>query len=153
MTIDILARKVMTIAQRVGAPDVAKQRATPVTITLCSVSTRNSYNIISTNLFSSKWQQEARSFFCIKLTDTKLTSRQFCPTFFLKITEMSIVLGLPNNLPNDFNLFGTKVPGIKIAQEIYSRASTLWLWKSAQIENNIGDNLRQVVYMCAYINC
>jgi hypothetical protein len=38
---------------------------------------------------------------------------------------MSIVLGLPNKLPNDFNLFGTRVPGIKIAKEIYSRASTL----------------------------
>jgi hypothetical protein len=38
---------------------------------------------------------------------------------------MSIVLALLNNLPNDFNLFGTRVPGIKIAKEMYSRASTL----------------------------
>jgi hypothetical protein len=35
---------------------------------------------------------------------------------------MSIILGLPNNLPNDFNLFGTRIPGTNIAEELCSRA-------------------------------
>jgi len=38
---------------------------------------------------------------------------------------MSTALGLPNNLPNDFNLFETRIFGINIAQEKYSRAIIL----------------------------
>ena len=35
---------------------------------------------------------------------------------------MSITPGLPNDLPNNFNLFGTRIPGIDIAEELCSRA-------------------------------
>jgi hypothetical protein len=41
---------------------------------------------------------------------------------------MSITLGLPDNLPNGFNLFRTRIPGIDIA-ELFSWVSPLWIMK------------------------
>jgi hypothetical protein len=53
---------------------------------------------------------------------------------------MSITLGLPNNLPNDFNLFGEGILGINIAVELCGRAFMDYE-SGQQIENSIGDNL------------
>jgi hypothetical protein len=53
---------------------------------------------------------------------------------------MSITLGLPDNLLNDFNLFATRVPGINVAEKIYTVRQALYDYeRKQQIENNSGD--------------